>query len=139
MSDCGGLMGRSSITVRLARSFQALPLWIFRFLEWPVVALLSRRKAKLRAIFVLALPRSGSTVTYQLLCHGLFVQYLSNVWNRSTSCHFWVVGFRAFSPAGIGPTFNPVTVLFLVLMGRLKVCGSGSGGSTAACLIEIAP
>ncbi len=74
-------MGRSSITVRLARSFQALPLWIFRFLEWPVVALLSRRKAKLRAIFVLALPRSGSTVTYQLLCHGLFVQYLSNVWN----------------------------------------------------------
>lgn len=76
-------MGRSSIMVRLARCVQASPLWLFRFLEWPFVTLLARRSAKkhTQAIFVLALPRSGSTVTYQILCHGLSVQYLSNLWN----------------------------------------------------------
>ena len=74
-------MKRSSAMVRFARYVQALPLWVFRFLEWPVVVFLSRHKNVPQALFVLALPRSGSTLTYQMLCHGLSVQYLSNIWN----------------------------------------------------------
>ncbi|MGV2497804.1 sulfotransferase [Pelagerythrobacter aerophilus] len=71
---------RSSPAVRIARCIQELPLWIFRFIEWPVVKIFGRRKDP-SAIFVLALPRSGSTLAYQVICHGLQVNYLSNIWN----------------------------------------------------------
>lgn len=74
-------MGRSSIMVKLARCMQAFPLWLFGFLEWPFIFFLAKPSNKAQAIFVLALPRSGSTVTYQAICHGLSVQYLSNIWN----------------------------------------------------------
>lgn len=75
------MAGRSSVTVRLARLIQAFPLWFFRFLEWPFVALFGRQHGNTPAIFLLALPRSGSTVTYQSICHGLSVNYLSNIWH----------------------------------------------------------
>lgn len=74
-------MGRSSFMVRLVRWVQSSPLWLFRVLEWPFVALLARCSNNTQAIFVLALPRSGSTVTYQTICHGLSVNYLSNLWH----------------------------------------------------------
>lgn len=73
--------GRSSLVVGLARLIQHVPLWLFRFIEWPVVALCDNRRVPTPAIFVLALPRSGSTVTYQTICHGLTVNYLSNLWH----------------------------------------------------------
>ena len=73
--------GRSSITVRLARRIQQAPLWLLQFIEWPFVAMLSRKRGASSAIFLLALPRSGSTVTYQAICHGLSVNYLSNLWH----------------------------------------------------------
>jgi len=75
------MAGRSSVTVRLARYIQALPLWLFRFVEWPFVNLFGKHRGNTPAIFVLALPRSGSTVTYQSICHGLTVNYLSNLWH----------------------------------------------------------
>lgn len=73
-------MSRTSLTVQLARIFQTLPLWLLQFFERPFLALFSERKP-VPALFVLALPRSGSTVTYQVICHGLAVQYFSNLWN----------------------------------------------------------
>lgn len=75
------MAGRSSLSVRLARLIQAFPLRLFRFLEWPFVVLFSSKDKNTQAVFVLALPRSGSTVTYQAICHGLSVNYLSNIWN----------------------------------------------------------
>lgn len=75
------MSGRSSISVRIARLIQVLPLRLFRFLEWPFVLLASKQDKNTQAIFVLALPRSGSTVTFQSICHGLSVNYLSNLWN----------------------------------------------------------
>jgi hypothetical protein len=74
------MTGRSSVAVRLARYIQAFPLWLFRFVEWPFVVL-GKQRNNSPAIFVLALPRSGSTVTYQSICHGLKVNYLSNLWH----------------------------------------------------------
>jgi hypothetical protein len=55
------------------------PLKVFQFLEWPFLLLCKDKRPKL--LFVLALPRSGSTLTYQIIVHGLRVQYLSNIWN----------------------------------------------------------
>lgn len=82
MRQSGSLMvTRSSLAVRLARRIQKAPLRVFRFIEWPFVALLGKQCATTRAIIVLALPRSGSTVTYQTICHGLDVNYLSNLWH----------------------------------------------------------
>jgi|GEM_PF-2345149 len=75
------MANRSSITVRIGRRVQSAPLWLFRFVEWPFVKLLGKGRFFAPAILVLALPRSGSTVTYQVICHGLKVNYLSNLWN----------------------------------------------------------
>jgi hypothetical protein len=74
-------MSRFSVVVRLGRYFQRAPLWLFRFLEWPFVMLLGNQQNKAPVIIILALPRSGSTVTYQSLCHGLDINYLSNLWH----------------------------------------------------------
>lgn len=74
-------MGRLSVHVQVARVAQRLPLQVFRFLELPFVMLLGHKQLTTPAIIVLALPRSGSTVTYQSLCHGLGINYLSNFWH----------------------------------------------------------
>lgn len=73
-------MNRSSFIVRAARLIQYLPLSILRILEQPVVNLCSKNKNP-SLIILLALPRSGSTLTYQLLCHSLPSVYLSNLSN----------------------------------------------------------
>ncbi|QNI02379.1 sulfotransferase [Halomonas sp. SH5A2] len=75
------MSGRSSFMVRMARYIQKSPLWLFRFVEWPFVSLFGKQCSNTQAIFVLALPRSGSTVTYQAICHGFSVNYLSNLWH----------------------------------------------------------
>ena len=74
-------MSRSSIVVRLARQIQRLPLSWLRWLEAPFVHLSRRARREPPMIILLALPRSGSTLTYQCLVHGLGATYLSNVWN----------------------------------------------------------
>ncbi|GIU52069.1 sulfotransferase [Shewanella sp. KT0246] len=72
-------MKRESLLVKLCKLFQRLPLFIFRPFE---SFLIKKHKSKnlSNAVFLLALPRSGSTVTYQSLCHRLTFQYLSNIW-----------------------------------------------------------
>lgn len=76
-------MDRSSILVKLGRIIQNLPLSILRVLEYPFFYLKrsDKKKNKEFVIILLALPRSGSTLTYQVLCHGLRLRYLSNLGN----------------------------------------------------------
>lgn len=71
-------MNRLSLTVKTARMLQKLPQGWLRALEAPLV----RRVAnKPNIIFLLALPRSGSTLTYQALVHSVRPLYLSNLSN----------------------------------------------------------
>lgn len=72
-------MGRRSWLVDTARLLQRLPLGWARPLEAPFVRTGATGRPHL--MFLLALPRSGSTLTYQTLVHGLKPLYLSNLWN----------------------------------------------------------
>lgn len=81
-------MGRLSIHVKIARLVQRLPLKFFRFLELPFLMLFAHEQRSTPAIIILALPRSGSTVTYQSLCHGLDINYLSNFWHLTYQLPF---------------------------------------------------
>lgn len=72
-------MSRRSLAVRAARLVQRLPQGWARPLETPFVR--SRTDGRPTLVFVIALPRSGSTLTYQALVHGLQPLYLSNLWN----------------------------------------------------------
>jgi len=72
---------RSSLKVHFGRIVQQLPLRALRFIELPFVASSANKLNPTPAVFIFALPRSGSTVTYQSICHGLEVNYLSNFWN----------------------------------------------------------
>ena len=74
-------MDRSSIIVKGARLVQHLPLFLLRPVEWPLVRLAGHKRKKPSLIILLALPRSGSTLTYQILSHGLKSVYLSNLGN----------------------------------------------------------
>lgn len=74
-------MNRNSLSVRLGRVFQRLPLSFLRPIELPFVGLSGRAKQEPVMIVLLALPRSGSTLTYQVLTHGLESLYLTNTWN----------------------------------------------------------
>jgi hypothetical protein len=75
------MLGRNLKIIRLARIIQQVPLRMFRFIEYPILFSAGRENEVSPSIFLLALPRSGSTVTYQAICHGLDVNYLSNIWN----------------------------------------------------------
>lgn len=74
-------MGRKSLAVRLGRIIQKLPLRFLQFLEWPFLYLTSAKQREPKLLIILALPRSGSTVTYQTFVHGIKLQYLSNFSN----------------------------------------------------------
>lgn len=76
----GRLKGRSSAVVRLARAVQWLPLGGLHSLERPWLRE-SQAHDWARPIFLLALPRSGSTLSYQALIHATDALYLSNLWN----------------------------------------------------------
>lgn len=73
-------MSRRSLKVRIAKIIQKFP---FHFLHPIERFLVHNKNAKLdnsNLVFLLALPRSGSTLTYQILCHSLRFNYLSNIW-----------------------------------------------------------
>ena len=74
-------MKRSSFFVKLGRVIQKLPLFRFRFIERYFLKEKRDESHPIPAIIIFALPRSGSTVTYQTICHGFQVNYLSNIWN----------------------------------------------------------
>ena len=72
-------MNRRSLFVKFARILQRMPLEGLRpiesyFLDGP-------QGTNGQLIFVLALPRSGSTLMYQALCHSFYADYLTNIGN----------------------------------------------------------
>lgn len=71
--------GRDGVIVRLGRAIQAFPLAWVRPLERAVLSLFPEREP--HVVFLIAPPRSGSTVCYQALIHSLQPLYLSNLWN----------------------------------------------------------
>jgi hypothetical protein len=73
------MITRKSAAVRAARLVQRVPLHWARAVEAPLVR--SRATGRPSLLFLLALPRSGSTLTYQVLVHALRPLYLSNLWN----------------------------------------------------------
>lgn len=74
-------MERSSLLVWFGRVIQKSPLWLLQFIERPFLRQVEHECESPLAIIILGLPRSGSTVTYQTICHALHVNYLSNLWN----------------------------------------------------------
>lgn len=72
-------MNRNDLFIKLARVLQS-----FSFLLLPIEFILSlflKKKKELKIIVLLAPPRSGSTLTYQVLTTGIESLYLSNVAN----------------------------------------------------------
>lgn len=75
------MTGRNSLAVRVGRLAQALPLSWLRPLEARYFHSGDAGNGQPRLLILLALPRSGSTLAYQCLIHGLELLYLSNLWN----------------------------------------------------------
>ena len=74
-------MDRNDIPVRIARIFQSTT-FLLRFLDYPFrLPYVFRDETRLPAIFILAPPRSGSTLLYQLLTESFYNVHLTNVWN----------------------------------------------------------
>lgn len=70
--------GTNPILISLARIFQSIPPI---FLTWIDFCIPKKKSNSFPIIFVIAPPRSGSTITYQLLNRGTRSLYLSNFWN----------------------------------------------------------
>jgi hypothetical protein len=70
--------GTSPILLSVARIFQSIPPV---FLTWIEFFFPKKRSDHYPIIFVIAPPRSGSTLIYQLLNRGTKSLYLSNFWN----------------------------------------------------------
>ena len=73
------MVDRASPAVRMARLAQRVPLGLLRPLESLVMRASGHDRDAPNLVVLLALPRSGSTLTYQLLVHGLQPVYLSNL------------------------------------------------------------
>jgi len=71
-------MKRKSPIVFIGRIIQKIPLAFLRVFEIPFFLF---RKKRPSLIILLALPRSGSTLTYQALIHSFNANYLSNLGN----------------------------------------------------------
>lgn len=74
-------LGRDAFSVKLGRLFQRLPFSWLRLVEWPFVYGRVGTSEQPCMVMLLALPRSGSTLTYQVLVHALQPRYLSNFGN----------------------------------------------------------
>lgn len=70
--------GTNPILLKTARFFQAIPPF---FLTWIEFFFKKKRRDKFPIIFLVATPRSGSTLTYQILNRGTKSLYISNFWN----------------------------------------------------------
>jgi len=71
---------RKSKLVKLGRIYQKIPPKFLSILDLPFDLLL-KEKSHCPMIVLLAAPRSGSTLTYQILTAGLDCFYLTNMWN----------------------------------------------------------
>ena len=75
-------MNRRSLLVNVGRVFQKkFPFPLLRIVESPLTKCLQKKDSAPKLIIILALPRGGSTLAYQVLLHGLQMQYLSNLGN----------------------------------------------------------
>lgn len=74
-------MSRRSPLVKIGRFLQRLPPDWLKPLEAPFVRFGRGNIDEPNLIFLMALPRSGSTLTYQAMVHGFEPLYLSNLWN----------------------------------------------------------
>jgi hypothetical protein len=74
-------MSRRSILVKISRGLQQIPPHYLRPLELPFVRVQSNANSEPHLVFLMALPRSGSTLAYQLMVHGFEPLYLSNLSN----------------------------------------------------------
>lgn len=70
--------GSSPLLLSVARMLQSIPPF---FLTWIEFLFLKKKNSMSNMIFIIASPRSGSTLTYQLLNRGTRSLYLSNFWN----------------------------------------------------------
>jgi hypothetical protein len=70
--------GTSPTLLSIARIIQSIPPFLLTWLEFCVP---KKRSNSFPVIFIIAPPRSGSTLTYQLLNRGTRSVYLSNLWN----------------------------------------------------------
>ena len=74
-------MRHFSILVKIGKIIQKCPLWLLQFIEIPFLRKIKNKIQPTPALIIFALPRSGSTVIFQTICHALNVNYLSNLWN----------------------------------------------------------
>jgi hypothetical protein len=70
--------GRKSIGVFLGRLFQSIPPFLY---SWVEVLYKKKEISKYPMIFLVSIPRSGSTLTYQILSRGTKSYVLTNLWN----------------------------------------------------------
>ena len=70
--------GRKSFLVIMARILQSVPPIL---LNWIELYLKKYNIKKYPIIFIISAPRSGSTLTYQILSKGIRCQYFTNLWN----------------------------------------------------------
>ncbi len=71
--------GRNSIIYNVGKIFLKFPFELFQ----PIDRIIGnkRQSKKLKAIFIIGLPRSGTTLTYQVFCHLFNSVYISNFSN----------------------------------------------------------
>ena len=69
---------RKSLLISLGRIFQSIPPFFFNWIEWFFI---KNNIKKYPFIILVAPPRSGSTLTYQILSRGTNSMYLTNLWN----------------------------------------------------------
>lgn len=69
---------RMSFSVVLGRLFQSIPPFLYSWIE---LFFRKRKTQKYPIIFLISTPRSGSTLTYQILSRGTKSYFLTNFWN----------------------------------------------------------
>ena len=71
--------GRNSIIYNIGKIFLKFPFELFK----PIDRIIGSKKQskRLKAIFIIGLPRSGTTLTYQAFCHSFNSVYISNFSN----------------------------------------------------------
>ena len=70
--------GRRSFSVFLGRLFQSIPPFLY---SWVELFFNKKEIKRYPTIFVISTPRSGSTLTYQILSRGTKSYVLTNLWN----------------------------------------------------------
>lgn len=77
-------MNRKSLLVKIGRRYQKIAPYLSWF-DYVLYPLYNSKKEEPQYIFLLAPPRSGSTVTYQLLCNSVRNFHLTNIGNLTYS------------------------------------------------------